>query len=107
MVLTLAPGQSRTLTGVIEGASALDWFMVRFNTGMSVRLTLSGAVAGGSEFQARAYSDCSTPLAAATTGAGTKTLDFPDSGSHTIFVRISANPWDGARATYNVRLEAR
>ena len=107
MVLNLGPGQSSSVTGVIEAASALDWFTVRFNAGVSIHLTLGAAVTGGSEFQVRGYSACSTPLTAGTAGAGTKTLDFPDSGPHTVLIRISASPWDGARATYNVRLEAR
>ena len=84
----------------------LDWITVHFNPGTSVHVTLSGADASGSEFHVRTYGDCATPLAAAA-GSGVKTLDFPDSGPHTIVLRIHANPYDAARSAYTLRLEGR
>ena len=53
-----------------------------------------------------AVSDCSS-LIVMTTGTGTKTLDFPDSGPHDVIVRIGANPWKAATPTYTLKLEAR
>ena len=104
-VVNLARGQNTVVTGAIEAAVALDWITVRFSTGTSLHLTLSSVVAGGSEFQVRAYADCATPLGAATSGSGTKTLDFPDSGPHAIVLRVHARPWDDTRRIYTIALE--
>ena len=106
-VVNLTRGQDASVAGLIEGPVMLDWITVRFNPGTSVHVTLSGEDAGGSEFQVRAYGDCATPLAAATAGSGVKTLDFPDSGPHTIVLRIHAKPYDAARSSYTLRLESR
>lgn len=106
-VVNLTRGQNASVAGLIEGPVMLDWITVRFNPGTSVHVTLSGEDARGSEFQVRAYGDCATPLAAATAGSGVKTLDFPDSGPHTIVLRIHAKPYDAARSSYTLRLESR
>ena len=106
-VVNLARGQNTVVTGAIEAPVALGWITVRFSTGTSLHLTLSGAVAGGSDFQVRAYADCSKPLGAATSGSGTKTLDFPDSGPHTIILRVHAKPWDDTQRIYTLAIEGR
>jgi hypothetical protein len=106
-VVSLARGQNTVVTGTIEAPVALNWITVRFSTGTSLHLTLNSAAAGGSDFQMRAYSDCTTPLGAATSGGGTKTLDFPDSGPHSIIVRVHAKPWDDTRRSYTIALEGR
>ena len=56
-VVNLARGQNTVVTGAIEAPVALDWITVRFSAGTSLHLTLSSVVAGGSEFQVRAYAD--------------------------------------------------
>jgi len=106
---TLAPGQSQTATGVVELASAEDWFKVAFPSGASLNFTLRSATAGsgGSDFQLQLYSSCGVPIGAVTTGAGQKTAVAPDSGAHTVLVRVTANPWDLARPTYVLLIESR
>jgi hypothetical protein len=105
-VVNVTRGQNASVAGVIGESLMLDWITVHFNPGTSVHVTLSGADASGSEFHVRTYGDCATPLAAAA-GSGVKTLDFPDSGPHTIVLRIHANPYDAARSAYTLRLEGR
>ena len=73
-----------------------------------MRLTVSNAAtaAAASNIQVEAYSSCAS-LLVMTTGTGTKTLDFADSGPHEVFVRIGANPWNAAYPTYTLTLEGR
>ena len=106
--LNLSRGQSTDVNGAIKTAGSTDWLLVHFAPGASVRLTIGNAAPAtdASDFQVLAFSDCSS-LIVMTTGTGTKTLDFPDSGPHDVIVRIGANPWKAATPTYTLKLEAR
>jgi hypothetical protein len=106
--VNLSRGQSTDVNGAIKSAGSNDWLLVHFAPGASVRLTIGNATpaADASDFQVLAFSDCSS-LIVMTTGTGTKTLDFPDSGPHDVIVRIGANPWKAATPAYTLKLEAR
>jgi hypothetical protein len=106
-VANLAQGLTQLVTGTIEAAGVEDFFRISFATGTSVKVTLSNADGSASDFQLQAYSTCSTPIGAPTTGTGLKTVDLPDSGPHTVVLRVSANPWNVARPTYQLRIEGR
>jgi hypothetical protein len=61
----------------------------------------------GSEFQMQLFSSCGVPLGTMTTGSGQKTLTVPDSGPHSVIVRVSASRWDVAHPTYTIVFEGR
>jgi hypothetical protein len=96
------------VTGSIKTSRGIDWLTLRFAPGTSVHLTLNNSTpaADASDFQMQAFSDCSSMIVM-TTGTGEKTLDFPDSGPHTVLVRIVTNQWKAASPAYTLKLEGR
>jgi hypothetical protein len=96
------------VTGAIEADGIADWLVVHFPSGVSLHLTIGNAAsaAGASNFQVAGYSSCASMIIT-TTGTGTKSLDFPDSGPHDVIVHIVANPWNVAYPSYTLRLEGR
>lgn len=107
-VVTVTRGQSQTVTASLKTSRAIDWLTLRFAPGTSVHATLnnSAPMADASDFQLQAFSDCSTMIVM-TTGTGEKTLDFPDSGPHSVLVRIVTNQWKAASPAYTLKLEGR
>jgi hypothetical protein len=84
-------GMSAVAYGRLNMAGVEDWFVVSFAPGASLTVTLKD-VQPASDFDISAYSSCGTPIAA--TSGGIKSLVFPDSGPHTVRLRISATALD-------------
>jgi len=107
--VSVARGQTSVVTGALAAAGSADWLVVTFAAGATVHLTIGNAAAASdaSDFQVQAFSKNCSSMIVMTTGTGTKSLDFPDSGPHDVIVKIEANPWKVATPTYTLKLEGR
>jgi len=99
---TLFPGASKTASGW-QSLSGNEWLAVSFVTGASLTVSLQG-VQSPSDFDLVAYSVCGNQIAA--TSAGSKSLNFPDTGPHRVILEVRPTAWDYAKSNYTILLTA-
>ena len=100
----IGKGMSMLVNGRLNVAGVEDWFAVSFVSGASLTVTLKD-VQPASDFDITAYSNCaSTPVAA--TSGGIKSFVLPDSGPHTVWLRVRATAWDIVHPGFSLSIAA-